>query len=172
MKPSFKTIFVLGLPLFLTNCQQYKLNLFSSISQLDTLQIQVEMSECGEWGGHKEKIYIYRRLDNNLYATYQRDTVPCGKIVSKNGVGVLDDELRIITMDTTVRFTRTNEKQVKSFIKRIFKLTLMDQLPISNFGDNYQILKTDSTFIIEYLNWANKKNTHFQTLKHHLFGKI
>jgi hypothetical protein len=168
----FKRILILGLPLLITSCQQYKLNLFTSISQLDTLQIQVEMSECGEWGGHKEKIYIHRRKDNNLYATYQRDTVPCGKIVSKNGVGVLDDKLRIITVDTTVQFKSEYEKNVKSFIKRIFKLSLKDQLPLSNFGDNYQIQKTDSTFIIEYLNFSNKKNTHYQTLKQSLFGKI
>ena len=168
---SLKTIIVLCLLLSVTSCQQYKLNLFTSISQLDTLQIQVEMTECGEWGGHKEKIYIHRRKDNNLYATYQRDTVPCGKIVSKNGVGVLDDKLRIITVDTTIQFNSKYEKDVKSFIKRIFKLSLKDQLPLSNFGDNYQIRITDSTFIIEYLNFANKKNTHYQTLKQRLFGK-
>jgi hypothetical protein len=128
------------------------------------------MSECGEWGGHREHIYIYRNNANDLYATYQRDTIQCGNRISMFGVPY--DRLRFVVFDTTVIFKRESENEMKSFIRRIFRLKLKGQIPIANYGDRYRISRTDSTFIIEYNNIANRKNTRFKNLKRTLFGNI
>jgi hypothetical protein len=147
------------------------LSRFSLLSLYDTFRIQVEMTDCGEWGGHREYIYIHKRGDHKLYATFQKDKVPCGKIVNKNGLGVLDDQLRVIIRDTTVIFKKQDENSAELFIKDLLKQYLNSKVGLGNYGDHYIIYNTDSSFLLDYFNSGNSNKTLFKDLKYQLFGK-
>ncbi len=47
------------------------------ISGSDTLFIEGHFDDCGEWGGHSEKMRVFRTKDGTLHAAYERDTVNC-----------------------------------------------------------------------------------------------
>lgn len=144
---------------------------FSLLSLYDTFRIQVEMTDCGEWGGHREYITIHKKADHQLYATFRKDKVPCGKIVNKNGFGVLDDQLRIIIKDTVVLFKKRDENLAELFIKDLLKLYLNGKVGLGNYGDHYIIYNTDSSFSLDYFNTGNSSKTLFKDLKYQLFGK-
>ncbi len=75
------------------------LNPLDKIGIRDTLFIAMESTECGEWGGHKETILIFRKNEQKLNARILIDTVPCNDIIEKNGVGILNPEKRKIVID-------------------------------------------------------------------------
>ncbi len=47
------------------------------MSGSDTLFIEGHFDDCGEWGGHSEKIRVFRTKEGTIHAAYERDTVNC-----------------------------------------------------------------------------------------------
>lgn len=41
----------------------------------------MKFSECGEWGGHEEKILITTKSDEKFYLSYRKSTVDCDSMV-------------------------------------------------------------------------------------------
>lgn len=64
------------------------------VNKRDALIISFEGTECGEWGGHQETIFLQRQDNNKITARILVDEVPCDDIVEKDGVGILNPEKR------------------------------------------------------------------------------
>ena len=142
------------------------------LNRNDTIIISYEGIDCGEWGGHKEIIYLNRDSLNNFIAHYIVDIVPCNDIIEKNGFGILNDEKRVIIIDTTVNLTFRNQILLNEFIQRIVELYLNPVVnEIGNFGSYYLIRNTDLTFSVLYLNSGEQMDTYYDKVRKEIFNK-
>ncbi|MFW6328088.1 MAG: hypothetical protein ACOC2F_07245 [Bacteroidota bacterium] len=91
----------------------------------DTLVITVEFSDCGEWGGRREKIILSRDENKHIKANFTKDTVCCdAKIISSRGTAILDNGTREIKTDITKILTLADEKLINLFIHRVLELSI------------------------------------------------
>jgi hypothetical protein len=137
----------------------------------DTLKILIEFSDCGEWGGHKELIYLQRNKEQKVFARFIKDTVSCGKIVERNGVGVLDDKNRLILIDTVKVLSIGDEKLISKFLQRLLELYLKNEI-YSNAGAMYHVINTDKTLDFQYWNSGDCRDTYYGDIRKQVFGDI
>ena len=141
------------------------------VNKRDTLIISFEGTECGEWGGHQETIYLLRRDDNKITARILIDKVPCDDIVERNGVGILNPRKRTIIVDYTKVLEKKDEKLFSDFLQRLMELYLKP-LVVGNYGSYYIVKNTDNSLNLRYWNSGNVMNTNYQTLKNEVFGEL
>jgi hypothetical protein len=173
------------------NFEEPNSGLAHTVSFRDTLEISVEFSECGEWGGRKERIIIFRNESKNIKARFTIDTVSCENIVVKNGVGVLDDNKRIIKKDITTTLTQEDERLINLFIHRILELSLNFNLDdgytinedgiveegieifiFSDSGTHIQIKNSSKEFYLSFYNLDQLANTWYGKVRQQLFGTL
>jgi hypothetical protein len=142
-----------------------------NINKRDTLIIKFEGTECGEWGGRQETIYLLRQDDNKITARILVDEVPCDDIVERNGVGILNPEKRKIIVDYTKVLDEKDEKLFSDFLQRLMELNLKPHVA-GNFGSYYVVMNTDNSFYLSYWNSGNVMNTNYQRLINEVFGEF
>lgn len=140
----------------------------------DTLKIIIEASECGEWGGHREYIFL-KRKNNKITANFIVDSVSCDDIVTiyeqDYSFSEIDENSRKIIIDTTKLLTKKEEKIMNKFILQIMSL-YMEQEVFSNAGTVYQIINTDSSLNIAYWNSGDCRNTNYREVRKKVFGEF
>jgi len=151
-------------------CEEYSSPL-NIVDRTDTLKILVQFSDCGEWGGHKESIYLIRNKENKIYARFIMDSVPCDKIIEKSGIGLLDDKTRRIVLDTTKLLNLEDEKLVSLFLQRLLELYLKNEVH-ANAGTVFHILNSDSSLNFTYWNSGDCRDTFYEKVRKQLFGDI
>jgi hypothetical protein len=151
-------------------CEEYSQPL-DIIDNSDTLKILIESSDCGEWGGHRELIYLQRNSQSKIFARFIIDTVSCDKIVEKGGFGVLDDRTRVIVLDTSKLLSVENEKLISMFLQRLLELYLKDEMH-ANAGSVYQVINTDATLSFKYCNSGDCRDTYYDKVRKEVFGDI
>jgi hypothetical protein len=137
----------------------------------DTLKITIEFSDCGEWGGHKEMIYIQSNKQYDITARFIMDSVSCDKIVEKDGVGVLDDKNRHILIDTVKVLNNSDEKLFSLFFQRLVELYLKNEMH-SNAGARYVVKNTNNSFYIDYWNSGDCRDTYYGDIRNQVFGDL
>ena len=136
-----------------------------------TLKIINQCTDCGEWGGHKETIYLTQSEENKIFARFILDTVNCFKIIEKNGIGVLDDNYRVIVLDTCKVLTTKDEELLSTFLQRLVELYLKNEMH-SNAGFNFVISSSDSNFYLSFWNSGNCRDTYYPKVRRQIFGDI
>ncbi len=141
----------------------------------DTLKITVEASDCGEWGGHREYILLHKDKENRLIANFTVDSVSCDNIISiyeeDYSYSDIDENSRIIVIDTFKILTKNDEKIINKFIIRVMNLYLRQEMH-SNAGTTYHIQHTDSTLDLNYWNNGDYRNTNYGKVRKKLFGEF
>lgn len=137
----------------------------------DTLIITVESTECGEWGGNRDCMYLVFKDIDKISARLTIDTVPCDRIINKNGVGVLDNASRIIVFDSAKTINKSERKLISNMLQKTFMLYLNGG-DLYNFGDIYQIEYTDGSMSFEYWNSGSQNITGYWDLRTTIFGEI
>ena len=161
----------------------------------DTLEIDIQFSDCGEWGGRKERIVLCQDESKSIKARFTMDTVCCNKIVVENGIGLLDDETRVIKIDVTKILTMEDERLVNLFIHRILELKLNQNLFAWNeelinnnnksieegfieivifeeSGTQIQIKNSSSDFLLSFYNLELMANTWYAKVRKQLFEEL
>jgi hypothetical protein len=141
------------------------------VNNTDTLKIIAEISDCGEWGGHRESIYLQRNRNREIIARFIMDTISCDKIIEKGGLGVLDDKARAIVLDTTKILKLEDEKLLSLFLQRLLELYLKAEMH-SNGGNIFRVINTDSELNFTYWNSGNCRDTYYEKVREQLFGDI
>jgi hypothetical protein len=141
------------------------------INKTDTLKILIEFSDCGEWGGHRELIYLQRDSNFNVFARFKMDTVSCDRIVERNGFGVVDDRTRKTLIDTSMILGIDDKKLFSRFLQRLIELYLKKQVN-GNSGTVYHIINTDSTLDFWYLNSGDCQDTYYGDIRKQIFGDV
>ncbi|MBN2728076.1 MAG: hypothetical protein JXR53_02540 [Bacteroidales bacterium] len=159
-------------------------------STYDTLLIDVGFTDCGKWGGHSEKILLFRNQENRLFANLIVDTVCCCNIKSFGNYSALDPEKAVVVIDTVIALDWKDEALFNLFIHRVLELQLnnaafsnqekKDIIPeekdiiiiISDAGSWIHIHNKDKSFNIEFRNWDNMSDTWFGIIRREVFGDI
>ena len=163
------------------------LNNFGVISACDTLSIIAEFNECGEWGGHIEKLILTSTRDNNVQARLVIDSISCKEVITKHDCEMtylsseLDDEKRIIIIDSTKIINKEEERLLSKLIHRVVDLSLLnpfdpmsfspDSIPVtySGIAKSIDIKNSKSTIKIHFYNFYCYHNTHFIKTRNKIF---
>jgi len=160
------------------------------INSLDTLQISIEFTECGEWGGHMETIYLQRNSKNEIVARFIKDSVSCDNItlidyvettVDSLSYSIIDPKSRIIVLDTIKTLTSKDEKLFNLFLHRVFELYLNHSLYYSqdsiltltsfaDAGSSIRIKNSDASLNLYYWNEDENSNTWYGYIRKEVFG--
>jgi hypothetical protein len=140
------------------------------VNTRDTLKILIEASDYGEWGGHRENILIQKNKDNKMLARFIMDSVPY-KVIEKGGIGVLDDNLRVVVLDKTKLLNLEDEKIISIFLQRLLELYLMNEVH-ANAGTVYHVVNTNSTLNFTYWNSGDCRDTYYGIVRKYVFRDI
>ncbi|MEP1025998.1 MAG: hypothetical protein ABJG68_07320 [Crocinitomicaceae bacterium] len=89
----------------------------------DTLILEAEYVECGEWGGDKEWLKIYKIRDTTL-CLFLHDSADCKNHNYQTRYTRIDSSLHVID--------RKDEAAVINYLHELTKLAFLSQYPISN----------------------------------------
>ena len=115
----------------------------------DTLSLSANYSECGEWGGHREKIYVYMsgearkespdpaKWQGPLHATWLLDTIGCS---------YRDD--RKYVEQATIQLTSVQEAAILKYAQELTVRSLRSNWPVH--GGNAFSLRYDKSYIRIY----------------------
>lgn len=157
-----------------------------NINGNDTLNIFVGFSDCGEWGGHNESVFLYRSNNGKIAGRLKQDSVSCSNLASfydpidKIHYASVDDRLRKIVKDTTKILSEIDEKIMNLFLHRVFELYLNEE-PLSEdqnhtlviyagAGRTIRITNSDKTFNLNYTNIDQMANTWYGIVRRFVFG--
>jgi hypothetical protein len=153
-----RTLISILIPLFLISCsdkeivkeidqkEKYSFDNILSYNNEDTIFIKSQFADCGEWGGHKELIKIYRseRKIKLVYIKYKvkncGDTDDLGSIIQ--------------TKDIIDNFVLSNSQQlsVMNYINNLMKLKFIDP-EFGNSGNYFSI--EDSKEKLKFSQYGN-----------------
>ncbi|TKG92948.1 hypothetical protein EYV94_18430 [Puteibacter caeruleilacunae] len=148
-----------------------KISPLEGIWKKDTLIIEFEGTEHGEWGGYRETFFLLRNEDSNIVARFLKDTVPFD-VISVDGCGLLNDKKRVIVLDTLKTLNINDEKIISDFIQRITELNLKGPYPSSNAGNMYTVRNTNKTLSVSFWNSGRAMRTGYFKMKTSLFGAM
>ena len=159
------------------NFEERNTGLDNVLKRQDTLKIIVEFSDCGEWGGHKEYIYLNKDLNDNTIARLIIDSVSCSNIKDYENFSDIDEETRVIVLDTIKQLTKQDEKLLNLFIHRVLELYLNkenlyefeDSVIYSYAGAGSLIQINNSTLNLEFHNFGEGSNTWYTKIKKMVF---
>lgn len=163
---------------------------FGIVSEFDTLFITAEFDECGEWGGHVEKLILTSTQGNLVEARLIVDSISCKEIITfedkENGYlySDLDDEKRVILVDSIKQLKKEEEKLIANFIHRIVDLSLNpyysrncnsgSPIPMTEFSgvaQSIDIRNSNLTLRLQFYNLDNSYNPGFARTRHQIFSR-
>ena len=155
-------------------------DLLGIVNKIDTLKILVEFSECGEWGGHRESIFLNKNEKDKIQAHLQIDTISCD-ILSEIPDSMDEiDKYRVILLEKDKTLDNEDEKLIASFINRLLELYLKngystrdeDSLFVyQGSGTKLEITNTNSTFNLSFWNIENYANTRYSVIRDQIFNQ-
>lgn len=163
------------------NFQENNDGLVNFLQINDTLFIKAYFSECGEWGGHREIIRLYRNSEDSLIGQLIIDTVYCDNLIGVGDESSLDENPRKIIKDIKKELNKEDEKRINLFIHRILELKLNHEaksiikdneeyLPIYNDSGTYiEIRHSRSELLIDFRNRNRFANTWYGKIRNEIF---
>ena len=111
---------------------------------LDTrkiMDLEVNFSECGEWGGHDENIFITVRKDGNFYLHYQNYLVDCNKmILVTDDMGTYNAPYKKLIDSITVRMNDSQKKSILKFSQILLGAKFREHFP-GHAGNRFHLYK-------------------------------
>ena len=141
-----KIIFILIIGLTtLLGCGSSENFIVDEIRVGDTLTFITRYSDCGEWGGHVERIQVFDSL--GLRLKYVKDEVDCDQ---------LPYPPHKVIITKTRKLSQADKKSIQNYITDIKKRVVAEEMkfPCSNASDMYRIIfKGDTT---EFIDWCQQ----------------
>ena len=105
--------------------------------------IKVRFDNCGEWGGHFEKMKLYAKPESKIFLLdYYKTTVDCN----------LEESSSAYSQDTVVfkniELSKSNERAILKYLKSLAEAKVTSRFP-GHSGNYYEAEKSDSTFTIK-----------------------
>jgi hypothetical protein len=86
------------------------------MDQTSNLSIEARFSECGEWGGHKERIIVFADTNMNIHARYLVYPYNCDSLKFYYG-----NENLFPVVDTTIRVGDSEKQSLTDYLQRIME---------------------------------------------------
>jgi len=135
-------------------------NIFDGIAKRDTLTIEALYRDCGEWGGHKERIKIFLN-DVHLTVQFQKDSVNCLDPSSFN---------RHIIEQWTKEVTVRNQEDILDFLHATLNRSLKTETYCRN-SNSVKVNWNSAKLVIKQYN-CGFNWTGFKDLKEKLKADI
>jgi hypothetical protein len=160
------------------------------ISKSDTLSIIVNFSDCGEWGGHTERILLHKNNKREIEARLIVDSVNCEDIKTlpyydkhtKDTMyySGIDEKSKVIIADITKTLSEKDEQLLNLFLHRVFELYLNDALSQStdnidtiniygSAGTSIRVKNSDSTLDMAYTSVYSSSDTWYGRIRKEIF---
>ncbi len=155
-------------------------DLLGIVNKVDTLKIFVEFSEYGEWGGHRESIFLRRNENNKILAQLMIDSISCDKLTAIHSSADETDKYRIVVSEKEKILNYSEEKLISSFIERLLGLYLKnnylsraeDSLFIyKGSGTVFKVTNTNSRFNLIFRNIDNYTNPKYSVIRDQIFDE-
>ena len=145
-------ILIVVLLVFLNSCQTKNNRIpLRYILPKDSLKLTIINNNCGEWGGDKESVIIYRSdFDGPLFANYTQIIKDC-----KTGKQAQDKSSK-----SGIKLTEENQQLIVECINELCENKLSRENKPSHSGLFCQVLLTDSSVIVSdfpSVNWKRFK---------------
>lgn len=109
----------------------------------EKLILSAHFDECGEWGGHFERMVIYGKGEKDIYLDYQKFKVYCDSIDQKTHCPV---QLKEIVR--TFKLNESYKKAIFDYIQRMIKSKMGESFP-GHSGCSFSVINADSTLVIK-----------------------
>ena len=107
------------------------------------LFLNAQFSECGEWGGHEEKMVVFAKEDKEFYLNYKKFKVVCDSIGKYYGT----PDFQKLEIEKTLKLNDVNKKSISGYIQRMVKSKVEERHP-GHAGNLFSVIKSDSTLVI------------------------
>jgi hypothetical protein len=124
--------------------------------QTDTLTLSAMYAECGEFGGHKEVMKIYRNYKREYFLHFIQDSID---LDCPNDF----EEKAVIIKDTTIKINLKHEKLIVKYLDKLYKRAIEPKF-ISHSNEYFRATTNYSAFSLSTA--EPKKDWHeFRKLK-------
>ncbi len=149
-----KKIYLIFIPLLfiLTACNSKTLDKNAEFdffsSELSTrhgerviIDIKAKFSECGEWGGHEEKIFITTREDKEFYLKYELYCADCDSMVLyKDSIGSFYTPLKTLVDSGTMKMQEEHKLAIYDFTQNLVQAKFREEYS-GHSGNSFEINK-------------------------------
>ncbi|MGI4866248.1 MAG: hypothetical protein ACRYFZ_20145 [Janthinobacterium lividum] len=125
--------------------------------------ISTTFDECGEWGGHSEKIKIYTDSNRTAYAKYVVYPFKCDSSEYYYNIKNLKPKF-----DTTIVLNKQKQKAITAYISRLAQAKMAERFP-GNAGQTFSASKPDSSLVIRVYDSNQKNDDSYKQLLSELF---
>ena len=123
------------------------------------LTINTRFDECGEWGGHFEKITIFsKNEDEKIYADYEETKVDCGSL------GKYGNLNQNVSVRKTQKMNDLKKTAIKNYLRNLVDYKSKDFVT-GNSGKSYSAVSQDSSFQISLYTNSSDCERSFKELK-------
>jgi hypothetical protein len=110
----------------------------------ERLILSAHFDECGEWGGHFERMVIYGKGEKEIYFDYQKYKVYCDSINQKTHCPI-----QLKEVERTFKLNESYKKAIFDYIQRMIKSKMEESFPSGHSGRSFSVVKSDSTLVIK-----------------------
>ena len=147
---------------FMTIYSQNEKEPFEYLEWCPDIQFIHINDKCGEWGGDKEIINIYKvECRDEIMADYEIILKNCSENEPKKGENRIEK--------VSIKLTNNEKKLVNDCIQELINAKLTNRIFITHSGIHNSIIFKDSTFIIK--DYPSIKWETFENLKESLLNK-
>lgn len=134
-------------------------NLVIKISPQDSIVIFVEFNDCGEWGGHREEVSLFKN-QGKLVSSYYKDTVSCDDDPNEGRKKIIERKKEI---------TFSDEDELNEYISKFIKISALQKKEIfSHSCTFYKVLIKDTLY--KFYDENHTWESSFNSLKKALYN--
>ena len=105
------------------------------------MDLNVKFSECGEWGGHEENIFITTQSDENFYLHYQKYCVDCDNMVLiEDSIGSYYAPFKKLIDSCTVIMNESHKNSIYKFSHNLLSAKFREKFP-GHAGNRFYLKK-------------------------------
>jgi hypothetical protein len=112
-------------------------------NQTSNLLIETRFDECGEWGGHKEKITVFADSTMTIHANYQVFPFNCDSL----DYYYTNQNLKP-TIEKAIVLGDKEKNSVSDYIQRLIQAKVTERFP-GHAGNIFYVVNSDSTLVIQ-----------------------
>ncbi|MCB9015619.1 MAG: hypothetical protein H6541_07455 [Lentimicrobiaceae bacterium] len=134
------------------------------------MDLNVKFSECGEWGGHEENIFITTMSDEMFYIHYQKYCVDCDNMVLiQDSIGSYYTPFKKMVDSCTVVMNEIHKNSIYRFSHKLLSAKFREEFP-GHAGNNFYLKKykgfSGDDFIISFYGFDSELvNDYYELIK-------
>ena len=133
-------------------------------NQTTPLVISAKFSECGEFGGHSEKLQIYATARSSFQARYLRYELDCAPPPPPELDGIPSPDRRKIEVDSIIELNDYSQRQINLYLVRLLGATIQCR-HIGHAGNTFSVVDGDSTLLMRvYDSRSENVESYFELL--------